>query len=188
MQLMDAFDTAFDEWDRLVHQVEERHWAAPTPCADWDVRELLNHLISEHLWAPHLLGGATLTEVGDRFDGDLTGTDPVAAWTEAAAGSRSAFHAPRALDGTVYVSSGQIPAALYCWQMTTDLAVHGWDLAHGLGITGHVIDDALATALYERAVPQIEEWQDLGIFDPPVTVPEDASPQDHLVALLGRTP
>ena len=68
-------------------------WAAPTPCTDWTVRDLVNHLTVEHLWVPPLLEGRTVAEVGDRFDGDVLGDDPAAAWEAAAAASRRALGA-----------------------------------------------------------------------------------------------
>jgi uncharacterized protein (TIGR03086 family) len=187
MELLDAFDTALTEFDRLVHQAGPEQTGAPTPCAGWTVRDLLNHLVGEHLWAPYILGGATTEEVGDRFDGDVLGEDFVAAWEEAASGSREAFHRPGALAGTVHVSSGEVPAAVYGWQMTTDLAVHGWDLAVGIGAQARV-PDALADALRERIEPQVAEWQGSGLFDPPVEPAPGASALDRLVALLGRDP
>jgi hypothetical protein len=48
--------------------------------------------------------------------------------------------------------------------------------------------DELADAVYDRIAPQAGTWHEAGIFDPPVPVPEDAVPQDRLVALLGRRP
>jgi len=187
MELIDAFDAAFREWDRLVHEVTEQQWTESTPCAEWNVRDLVNHLVGEHLWAPHLLTGATLAEVGDRFDGDVLGDAPVASWEEAGSGSRSAFHRKGALKGDVHVTGGSIPAADYGWQMTTDLAVHSWDLARGIGAAS-LMPDELADAVLARVAPQAESWQGAGIFDPPVPVPDDAVPQDRLVALLGRRP
>ncbi|MGW7515142.1 TIGR03086 family metal-binding protein [Streptomyces sp. NPDC054796] len=188
MRLIDAYDTALDEFDRLVHRAGDDQWDDGTPCTDWSVRDLVNHLVSEHLWAPYLLGGSTLEEVGDRFDGDVVGDDPVRAWEKAAKGSREAFHRDGALEGQVHVTGGRIPAADYGWQMTTDLAVHGWDLARGIGVSGTVIPDELARTVHERVAPQVGSWQGAGIFDPPVEVPDTAKPQDRLVALLGREP
>ncbi|SCK06965.1 TIGR03086 family metal-binding protein [Streptomyces sp. WMMB 322] len=187
MELIDAFDTAFKEWDRLVHEVGERQWEDPTPCSEWNVRELVNHLVGEHLWAPHLLNGETLAEVGDRFDGDVVGDAPVAMWEQAGSASRSAFHRKGALRGSVHVTGGKTPATEFGWQMTTDLAVHGWDLAQGIGVRSRMPDE-LADAVYEHVAPQAESWHESGIFDPPVPVPDDAVPQDRLVALLGRRP
>jgi uncharacterized protein (TIGR03086 family) len=187
MELIDAYESAFKEWDRLVHEVGEQQWDEPTPCTDWSVRDLVNHLVSEHLWAPHLLNGETAADVGDRFDGDVLGDAPVAAWEEAGSESRSAFHRKGALSGRVHVTGGRIPATDYAWQMTSDLAVHGWDLAQGIGVRSRMPDE-LADAVYAQIAPEAESWQEAGIFDPPVPVPEDVVPQNRLVALLGRRP
>jgi uncharacterized protein (TIGR03086 family) len=187
MELIDAYESAFKEWDRLVHEVGEQQWDEPTPCTDWSVRDLVNHLVSEHLWAPHLLNGETAADVGDRFDGDVLGDAPVAAWEEAGSESRSAFHRKGALSGRVHVTGGRIPATDYAWQMTSDLAVHGWDLAQGIGVRSRMPDE-LADAVYAQIAPEAESWQEAGIFDPPVPVAEDVVPQDRLVALLGRRP
>jgi uncharacterized protein (TIGR03086 family) len=187
MELIDAFETAFKEWDRLVHEVGEQQWDDPTPCTDWNVRDLVNHLVSEHLWAPHLLNGETLDEVGDRYDGDVVGDAPIAVWEEAGSGSRSAFHRKGALRGDVHVTGGKTPAQEYAWQMTTDLTVHGWHLARAVGVRSRMPDE-LADAVHDHIAPQAGSWHEAGIFDPPVPVPDDAVPQDRLVALLGRRP
>ncbi|SCK49650.1 TIGR03086 family protein [Streptomyces sp. WMMB 714] len=71
--------------------------------------------------------------------------------------------------------------------MTTDLAVHGWDLARGIGVRSRMHDE-LADAVYAHIAPMAESWQGAGVFDPPVPVPDDAVPQERLVALLGRRP
>lgn len=187
MELIDAFDTAYAEWDRLVHEVGTEQWHAGTPCEDWSVRDLVNHLTSEHLWAPHLLDGATLEEVGDRFDGDVVGDEPVAAWEDAGTASYAAFHRPGALDGEVHVTGGREAADAYGWQMITDLAVHGWDLARGIGATAR-IPDGLALDVLERVRPVVGEGGVPGIFGPPVDVPATATPQEQLLSLLGRRP
>ncbi|HCA88377.1 MAG TPA: TIGR03086 family protein, partial [Streptomyces sp.] len=171
MDLLEAFDTAWGEFDRRVHRVGEDQWSDGTPCTEWSVRDLVNHLVSEHLWAPWLLRGADLDEVGDRFDGDVLGDDAVAAWERAAAESHAAFHRPDALDGQVHTSAGLSPTAEYGWQMTTDLTVHAWDLARGIG-DDDTLDGELAEAVYAQVEPQVSGWQGVGVFDPPVPVPD----------------
>ncbi len=175
------------EFDRRVRAIGERQWGSATPCTDWTVRELLNHLVAEQLWAPWLLRGATLDEVGDRFDGDQLGTDPKGAWGLAARAAREAWEQPGAAEGTVHVSHGTISALEYGWQMTMDLAVHGWDLATALGAESR-IHPALAQTLLEIFGPQAGTLREVGIVAPPVAVAVDADAQAKLLAVLGRDP
>jgi uncharacterized protein (TIGR03086 family) len=187
MEVLDAFDRALQEFDSRVHRVRPDQWNDGTPCTDWSVRDLVNHVTGEHLWAPWLLRGATLAEVGDRFDGDVLGDDPVRTWETAARESAEALHAHGALDKSVHLSSGLTPVPEYAWQMIGDLAVHAWDLARGIGADDH-IDAELASQVYDYLAPHVPEWQPYGIFAPAVEVPADAPIQDRLVGLLGRQP
>ncbi|MGA4542134.1 TIGR03086 family metal-binding protein [Uniformispora flossi] len=187
MDILDAFDRAMREFDSRVHQVAPDQWGSDTPCTDWSVRDLVNHVTAEHLWAPELFAGKTLAEVGDRFDGDVLGDNPVRTWERAAEESRAAFHADGALDRAVHTSAGLTPAPEYAWQMISDLTVHAWDLARGIGADDGV-DPGLAQAVYDAMSPHVASWQGYGIFAPPVPVPDDAPVQDRLVGLLGRRP
>src|SRR5215467_1964256 len=111
-----------------VHDVAADRWKAPTPCTEWSVHDLVNHVVAEHLWAPHLIAGETIAQVGDRYDGDVLADDPVSAWDGAIAASLAAWD--RADDDqTVHLSMGVAPLSEYAEQMLFDLAVHAWDLA-----------------------------------------------------------
>lgn len=187
MHLIDAHRTAMREFDDRVHRTRDDQWDNPTPCTEWTVRDLVDHLVGEQRWAPWLLDGATLEQVGDRFDGDQLGSTPVRAWTEAAATSRAAWDRQWNVGGEVHVTGGTIPTEEYGWQMTLDLAVHAWDLARGIGADDR-LDPRLVEAIHEVFAPQIESVQGLGIFAPPQPVDSDADIQDRLLALLGRTP
>ncbi|MDJ1137857.1 TIGR03086 family metal-binding protein [Streptomyces iconiensis] len=182
-----AFDAAFPLFDRTVREVGPDQWARRTGATDWTAKDLVNHLTSEHLWAPHLLRKESLDDVGDRYDGDVTGTDPAGAWAEASKDSQITFHAPHALEGDVHVTSGTIPATEYAWQMTTDLAVHAWDLSQATGARVH-LPDSLAQPLFEQARTFVPATGIPGLFDPPVEVPETADWHSRLLALLGRDP
>lgn len=163
----------------------EGAWDRPTPCSDWSVRDLLNHLTAEHLWVPHLLRGESLEEVGTRYDGDVLGADPMAAWRRAITASVLAWG--QADDtGSVHTSMGQIPTSDYAHQMLVDLTVHAWDLARGVGVRPHLVPDAVEACLaYEK--PRVDGGEVPGIFAAPVATDSD-SRVDQLVALLGRDP
>jgi uncharacterized protein (TIGR03086 family) len=185
MDLLEQHARALAEFDRRVQTIPDDRWDAPTACEGWDVRTLVNHLVVEQRWAPHLLAGETLEEVGDRYDGDLLGDDPVAVWRASSQEARAAFERPGALDRTVHTSMGELPAAEYTRQMTLDLAIHAWDLARGLG-DDHQLDPELVGHLYRTWEPQTELLAQSGVFDPPVQVPDDADLQTKLLAVLGR--
>jgi uncharacterized protein (TIGR03086 family) len=176
---------ALESFGRRVHEVRADQWTAPTPCSEWDVRTLVNHLVVEQLWVPDMLAGRTIADVGDRYDGDQLGDDPVAAWDAAAARALEAFSEPGALSRTVHLSYGDVPAADYCREMTMDATVHSWDLARAIGADDR-LDPALVEDAHELVEPRVDTWQGLGLFAPPVDVAPDADLQTRLLALLGR--
>src|SRR5829696_6235060 len=84
---------AVEEFDARVRAVGDDQWELPTPCSDWNVRQLVNHLVYENRWTVPLMGGSTIAEVGDRYEGDLLGDDPKGAWAESSAEAVAAVRA-----------------------------------------------------------------------------------------------
>jgi uncharacterized protein (TIGR03086 family) len=184
--VLDLHRRALAEFGQRVHAVRTDQWGCPTPCKDWEVRNLVNHLVSEQLWVPPLLAGKRIGDLGDGFAaGDVLGSDPVAAWDAAAAAAAAAF-AAGALERTVHLSYADRPAEEYAREMIFDLVVHSWDLARGISA-----DDSLDPDLVEAVYAQIEPDTDLaasGLFDEPVPVPADSDEQTKLIAFTGRKP
>jgi len=179
------FRRAVDRFGGLVHAVGADQWHGPTPCADWDVRTLVNHVAVEQLWVPPLMQGRTVAEVGRRLDGDQLADDPGATWDTVVGAAVAEFAAPDAGGATVAVSSGPKPAAEYCWEMTTDALIHSWDLAAGIG-ADQTLDAELVEVVFERTVPIADELQKTGLFAPPVATRPGADLQTRLLALFGR--
>jgi uncharacterized protein (TIGR03086 family) len=187
VDLIEAHGLAITEFDRRVRRVRPEHWTLGTPCEKWSVRDLVAHLVNEQLWAPELLAGCTVEQVGDRFDGDNLGSDPLHSWVLAAAAAREAWITPKALQRPVHLSSGKTTAVEYGWQMTTDLAVHSWDLARAIGADER-INPGLAQAVLDYLEPRAKGWHSSGVFGPAVPVPEGADAQTRLLGSTGRTP
>ena len=175
---------AIDHFGALVRGVPADKWNAQTPCSEWTVSDLVNHLVSEHSWVPHIFAGETLEEVGDRYDGDLVGSDPVGAWERAAVPSRAAWKNAD-LTETAQFSFGEAPLTEYADQMLVDLTVHSWDLARATGQDETIDPSAVEHSLaYARA--NVARWDGLGIMAPPVpTASSDLTVQ--LICLTGRT-
>jgi uncharacterized protein (TIGR03086 family) len=172
----------------LIGGVRQDQWHDDTPCSDWDVRTLAHHLLYEQRWVPSLCEGQTVEEVGDRFEGDLLGSDDDA-WPGLLAFSIDEAHAavarPGVLDRTVHLSFGDFPGQEFVIQLTADLAIHGWDLARATGQDDAIDPDAVALLL-----PWVEAHADWlagsGMFGSRLDVSSQAPDDVRLLALLGR--
>ena len=173
------------EFGARVHAVADDQWAAPTPDAEWDVRALVNHLLNEALWAPPLLAGSTIEEVGDRFDGDQLGDDPKGAWAAAASAAVAAAQAEGAMERIVHLSFGDFPGEFYLSQVLCDHVIHAWDLARATG-GNETLDPELVEWVYAFLAPQADAWRAAGVFGPSVDVAPDADLQTKLLGQTGR--
>ena len=179
------FTAAVAEFGGRVRAIRADQWSAPTPCTEWDVRALVNHLVGELRWMPPLLAGQTIAEVGDRLDGDLLGSDPMGAWTSSVQEAVAAVGQPGALDRLVHLSYGDTPATDYVAEVAADLTVHAWDLARGIG-AGEQLDPALVRWIYPQAKEKLSPAGVPGYFGPAVPISDSDSDQVKLLALYGR--
>lgn len=187
MDLLAAYRRSLTEFTDRVSQVAPSQWSAPTPCPDWDVRALVNHVVGEDRWTVPMFVGATIAEVGGRLDGDLLGPDPAGAAHNAASRADLAVSQPGALGRTVHLSAGDTPASEYVRQLLADHLVHGWDLAVAIGAQPRLDADAVhECAVWFTDAERV--YREAGSIGPRVAVPEDATEQDRLLAAFGRDP
>ena len=59
MELATMHQRTVDSWTRLVEGVGDDQWELPTPCTQWSVRDLVNHVVGEDLWTAPLVGGSS---------------------------------------------------------------------------------------------------------------------------------
>lgn len=177
---------AVEGFGARVAAIRDDQWGAPTPCTDWDVRALVNHLVYENVWTPELFAGRTVAEVGDRFEGDLLGENPGRAWDDAARVAVDAIADDGALDRIVHLSFGDFPGRDYALQLFADHLIHTWDLARGIG-GDERLDPELVEACDAWFAPALEQaYRSAGETGPAAEVPDDADRQTRLLARFGR--
>jgi uncharacterized protein (TIGR03086 family) len=185
MDIPAMFRRAVAEFDARVRQIGDHQWQAATPDEGWTVRDLVNHLVSEDLWAPPLLAGSTIAEIGDRFEGDVLGAEPKAAWAAASAGAVRAVEKDGAMDRIVHLSFGDFPGSEYTLQLFADHLIHAWDLARTIGA-----DERLDAGLVASCANWFEAVEDAyrsaGAIAARPPVPGDANAQTLLLAHFGR--
>jgi len=176
---------ALDATGMIVAGIPADRWHADTPCDGWDVRALVNHVVSGNLWAAELAAGRTIQDVGDRLDGDVLGPDPVGSYAASAKAAAAAFRAPGALDAPCAVSYGPVPGSVYAGHRFIDVFIHGWDLAVATGQDA-VLDADLMRSCRQVLEPQLELFRGAGAFAGPLPVPPGATGQTRFLATLGR--
>jgi uncharacterized protein (TIGR03086 family) len=174
-----------ESWQRYLNGVGADQWGLPTPCTDWDVRALVNHIVGEELWTGPLLDGMTIAEVGDRFDGDLLGDDPQAAGRAASAEAVAAVDAKLSGIDTVHLSYGDEDPNEYVRQLCADHLIHGWDLAAATGQDRTLAAD-LVTEVGTWFADREELYRSAAVVGP--RAPGGGDPQSDLLATSGRPP
>jgi uncharacterized protein (TIGR03086 family) len=183
--IADLHRRAIESTAKILANVGPGQWTAPTPCDGWDVRALVNHVVSGNLWAGELASGKSIQDVGDRLDGDLLGADPQRAYDASATAAVAAFAAPGALEAPCAVSYGPVPGAVYAGHRFLDVLIHGWDLAVASG-QDTTLDPLLVDACHEVVAPQADLLRGSGAFGEQIEPPDAGDAQTRLLAALGR--
>lgn len=172
--------TAFDRLRTLADETGPDDLSRPTPCADWDVRALLDHVVAGQSGLVAVLRG----QAPDWSDGDRLGDDPVAAVDRALDAALDAFSQPGAPEQT----SEKLPGLRIVDFAAADAVVHGWDLATALGRPLDLPDDVVRVVHDRWSGEAAETGRSYGTFGPAVPVAEDRPLPDRLVGVLGRDP
>jgi uncharacterized protein (TIGR03086 family) len=184
LDLLSRADNGFTQ--RLV-LVRRDQWAARTPCAAWDVRALVNHVVGANRRYMMLLHGATAGEVDATRTADHLGDDPVASFVATAAELRAAFREPGAMACTARHPAGERTGAQLLEMRVLDVGVHTWDLARAIGADESLDPNVVAFALMLQDT--FQEGRETGSFAPPPgEAPADRSAQGRLLHLVGRQP
>jgi uncharacterized protein (TIGR03086 family) len=191
MELLTAFEGAVASTAEIVKSTPADQMDGPTPCAEWDVRALVNHVIGT-LW----LAEGLFSDQPPRYPmtpgglppADLAGDDPAAAYAEASAAALAAAAAGDALTRVHLTPLGEMPGPGLAGFCTLDILVHGWDLAKATGqpadLDGRLAAHVLGFAAQSLATPGSRA----GRISPAVPAAADAPVTSRLAAFLGRHP
>jgi len=165
---------------------------AATPCPDYDVRAVIDHLA----WAA-VLSQRSATRTPFEHDwSSLTPAPfldglPVERWAAAVPAeldtAADAWADPAAWEGETLMGSAPMPAAVVGPMMLAEFVLHGWDLACAIGFR-YDVPAELGEATLAAVQPLAQMGRDGGWYGPEVPVPAEAPAFDRALGLTGRNP
>ncbi|MFJ9926429.1 TIGR03086 family metal-binding protein [Streptomyces misionensis] len=185
-----VYTRATEQAAAVIAAVRPEDLAGPTPCAEFDVRALLSHVVG---------GTRRIAVVGEGGDG--LALEPVAegvpddgwpaAYDEVRIRVLKAWESDERMTAPVTVPWGEsIPGHAALSGYVMELVTHTWDLSEALGhplpLDGELAEFALATA--RRVLPDSRPRDERTPFGARREAPGDTGPYEQLAAWLGRTP
>lgn len=183
MSITRAIEKAAQAATEVVAGISPDQLEDPTPCDEWDVRALGNHLTG---FLPY---SANAARRGPAMEGEapgFTANEWAATFAQFATDAAAAWAEDGALEGETEFGPGTLPAQYAAGITLMELAVHGWDLATATGQTMNLDDETAALAGQVSA--QAANGAPEGFFGPAVTVPEGATAFDQGLGAVGRSP
>jgi uncharacterized protein (TIGR03086 family) len=166
----------------LIANIRPDQWKAPTPCTEWNVQDVVNHLVALNLVFAALIDESPMPE----RDADHLGTDPVEAYWASAAALHAAFARPGALERSYVGPMGSATGTERLQIRLYDLLAHGWDLMQATGIRAEIPDELAEQALvFVR--DQLSTQARTGRFAEPQSVDSTAPAINRLAGFLGRS-
>jgi uncharacterized protein (TIGR03086 family) len=170
-----------------LNEMVERMWHGQleytTPCAEFTVHDLLDHMI--------VLGGAFAPMFRGEPVPEVTapavyGWVPVQEFTATMNDLVAAVNSPGAMDRSIDSPVGPVDGATFCRFVALGGLVHGWDLASALGKVWDPPTDMVAAVDSFARSAITDQVRASGAFAAEVAAPADASPLVQLVAFTGR--
>ncbi|MDH3680832.1 MAG: TIGR03086 family metal-binding protein [Acidimicrobiia bacterium] len=191
MDALEALKQSIREYETRLRQVGDDQWDLPTPCTEWTVRDLANHMLLGTRMSVQLLAGGSQQDVIAGLGDDLMADcqDPVAEFAALAAQMQDGFAAPDGLEGTVDHPMGEIPRTTFVGFRIMDNGTHAWDLARAIG-ADETLDANLVSRMWDDIQPMADGLGELGMFGEGASgdLGEDAPLQTRYLDLVGRRP
>jgi uncharacterized protein (TIGR03086 family) len=185
----DILERACRSTATVLERVRGTDLDRPTPCASWNVKDVVNHVVGGTGFFAEL---AEKGAVADRDeDADCTAADFAATFRREAQRLVAAFRAPGAMTKPMKLPFGELPGSVCVWIAAGDIFTHGWDLAKATGQPTDLEPDVAARLLtqIEPILPDDMRGPDTkAAFGPRVEIANSAPAADRLAAFEGRHP
>jgi uncharacterized protein (TIGR03086 family) len=186
--LVSQLDQVMLVMQRLIDHVTREQWDKPTPCTEWNVRALVNHIVFGNLLFAQIARGERqgTPPMPQERAADHLGADAAESYFRSAAQLREAFSQPGFLDRIFPSPIGEQPGAGLLHMRVTEHLLHGWDLARATGqqpdFPGDLAEGTLE-AMRQRLEGRPRSQTPFGEEQP---APADAPAIDRLAAYTGR--
>jgi uncharacterized protein (TIGR03086 family) len=180
VNLVGSLDHTFQHAQRVIAGVTPDQYEDVTPCTEWTVHDLLEHMIG-------VVAGFGAAAAGTSPSPFALGSEPAEQFAAAAKAALSAWRNDGVMERVIDAGPGPMPGHVVASINLFDTATHTWDLATATGQDSTLPDDVAVAALdASRSIisPEIR----VGRFGPEIAPPASADPTAQLVAFLGRTP
>lgn len=188
MQRKELFLVADAALRSVIDRITPDQLDLPAPAA-WSrtpnpsLRSILAAHARDEAWVPDVLAGRTIEEVGEKWNGDLLGDDPIVAYD---ALNDATTAAVRAFDDDsliAHLSYGDYAVSDFFEHTTYYRTFQAWDIAKLIGLP-FSLPPELVDGVWQVVEPQLEQLRAIHVFGPEVAVPADA---DAETRLLGKT-
>ena len=191
MTIQETFIAAEEALTAVVRQIKDDQWSMVMP-ANFNTRvkssltlwEVISYHAYDDAWVPDTLSGKTIAEVGDKYDGDLLGSDPRASWHRLMDAAIAAVQACD-LEKTVHLTYGDFPAKEYLRHIISFRGLRAVDIARAIGVSDRLPEE-LAQSMYDLFKPDAEAWRQMGVFKAETELPANPDIQAKLLCMTGR--
>ena len=160
---------ALDQLETLLRSVGQDDHGRPTPCSDWTVSDLVDHVVQTPAKFAAMVRGEQVDWAAPTPHVD----DPVATYQENATALRAAWaERPDAQPGPE-------------WQ-SAEIAVHTWDLATALGRSTDTLDAEVAERGRAFMLASLNDDNRSPAFEPERPAPAGADAYTRIAAFAGR--
>ncbi|MDB5184713.1 MAG: hypothetical protein JWN38_521 [Candidatus Saccharibacteria bacterium] len=189
MTIQELFVAANRALEASISQIKDDQWELDMPpgtsMKPSTLRQAVQYHTYDDAWVPDVLAGKTKDEVGDQYEALLTNDTVLESYKEYNHRANEAVSSFNELDKTTHLSYGDFPAGEYLQHITSFRAFRSYDIAKLIGIDTRM-DPEFVQALIDEFTPVIEFYRSVGVFPPALPVADDATPQQKLLAMVGR--